>query len=76
MGETLKRRQEPSNEVGKNAAAIIRSHPWEEKTIVGHVPQNISKTCLVFLKVPNTSVEVQVVVKRLNSGGGGLFQKL
>ena len=35
-----------------------------------------SKTCSMFLKVPNTSVEIQVVVKRLNRGGGGLFQKL
>ena len=43
---------------------------WEKKTIIGHVPQNISKTCSMFLKVPNTSIEVQVVGKRLNRGGG------
>ena len=70
MGETLKCRQEPTNEVNKNAVAIIRSDSWKKETIVGHVPQNISKTCSMFLKVLNTSIEVQVVGKRLNRGGG------
>ena len=69
MGETLKCRQEPSKEVDKNAVAIIRFDSWEKKTIAGHVPQNISKTCPMILKVPNTSIEVQVVGKRLNRGG-------
>ena len=54
----------------KNAVAIIRSDSWEKEIVVGHVPQNISKTCSMFLKVPNTSIEVQDVGKRLNSGGG------
>ena len=69
-GETLKCRQETSNEVDKNAVAIIRSDSWEKETIVGHVPQYISKTCLMFLKVSNISIEVQAVGKRLNRGGG------
>ena len=68
MGETLKCWQVPSNEVDKNAVAVIRSDSWEKETIVRHVPQNISKTCSMFLKVPNTSIEVQVVGKRLNRG--------
>ena len=38
--------------------------------IVGHVSQNISKTCSMFLKVRNPSIEVQVVGKKLNCGGG------
>ena len=42
----------------------------EKKTIVGHVPQNISKTCSMFLKVPNISIKVQILGKRLNHGGG------
>ena len=66
----MKCKQEPSNEVDKNAVAIIRSDSWRKETIVGHVPQNISKTDSMFLKVSNTSIEVQVVVKRLNSGEG------
>ena len=68
-GRNVEMRQEPSNVVDKNAIAIIRSDSWEKETIVGHVPQNISKTCLMFLKVPNTLTEVQVVGKRLNRGG-------
>ena len=70
VGKTLKCRQEPSNKVDKNAVAIIRSGLWEKETIVGHVPQNFSKTCSMFLKFPNTSIEFQVVGKRLNHGGG------
>ena len=54
VGEMLKYRQEPLNKMDKNAVAIIRSDSWEKETIVGHVPQNISKTCSMFLKVPNT----------------------
>ena len=68
VGETLKCRQEPSNEVDKNAIAFIRSELWEKESIIGHIPQNISRTCSMFLKVPNTSIEVQVVGKRLNRG--------
>ena len=70
VGETLKCRQEPWNEVDKNAVAIIRSDSREKEIIVEHVPQNISKTCSTFLKVPNTSIEVEVVGKRLNCRGG------
>ena len=54
----------------KNAVAIIRSDSWEKGTIVGHVLQNISQTCSMFLKVPHTSIEFQVVGKRLNRRGG------
>ena len=54
----------------KNTVAIIRSDSREKEIIFGYVPQNISKTCSMFLKVPNTSIEVQVVGKRLNRGGG------
>ena len=61
VGEMLKYRQEPLNKMDKNAVAIIRSDSWEKETIVGHVPQNISKTCSMFLNVPNTLIEVQVV---------------
>ena len=70
VGETLKCWQKPFNEVDKNVAIIIRSDSWDKETIVGHVPQNISKTCSMFLKVPNASIEVQAVGKRFNHGGG------
>ena len=71
VGKTLKFRQEPSNNMDKNAVVIIRSGSWEKETIVGHVPRIFSKTCSMFLKVPNALIEFQVVVsKRLNHGGG------
>ena len=72
----MKCRQEPSNEVDKNAVAIINSDFWEEETIVRHVPQNISKTCSLILKVPNNSTYVQVVVKKLNRGGATVLKFL
>ena len=68
VGETLKCRQESSNDVDKNAVAIIISDSWEKKNIIGHVPQNISKIWSMFLKVLNTSIEVQVVGNKLNRG--------
>ena len=38
-------------------------------SIVEHVSQNMSKICLLFLKVPNTSIiTVQVSGTRLNHG--------
>ena len=70
VGETLKCRQESSHELDKNAAAIITSYSWEKEAIVGYIPQNISKTCSMFLKVLNASIQVQVVGKRLNRGEG------
>ena len=58
------------NEVDKNAVAIMKTDSLLEETIVGHVPQNISNLCSIFLKIPNTSIEVEVVGKRMNRGGG------
>ena len=69
VGETLKCRQEPSNEVDKNAAAIIRSDSWKKENIVWHVSQSISKTFSMFLKAPNTLIEGQVEGKPLIRGG-------
>ena len=43
VGETFKRGQEPSDEVDKNAVAIIRSDSREKETTVGHVPQTFTK---------------------------------
>ena len=70
VGEMLKCMHEPSNEVDKNAIAIIRTDSLRKESIVGHMPQNISKICMLFLKVPNTSITTKVVGKRLNRGGG------
>ena len=45
----------------KYAVAVIRKESWENESIVGHVPENISKC---------TVIEVQVVGKRVNRGAG------
>ena len=66
----LKCRREPSNEVDKNAVALIKTDSLGVKVIVGHVPWNVSNFFSMFLKVPNTSIEVEVVGKRVNRGGG------
>ena len=54
VGEILQCRHEPSNEVDENAIAIIRTDSLQKESVFGHVPQNISKLCILFLKVPNT----------------------
>ena len=54
VGKILKCRHEPSNEVDENAIAIIRTDSLQKESVFGHVPQNISKLCILFLKVPNT----------------------
>ena len=65
VGETLKCRQEPSNEVvDENAVTIIRSEPRGKETIVVQVLQNISKTCQCFRK----SVTLQLKSKLQGRG--------
>ena len=64
----MNKKQEPSNEVDKYAVGIIRKDSWESESIVGHVPENISKCCSIFLSIPNSAIEVQVVGKRVNRG--------
>ena len=39
------------------------------KEWAGHIPQNISKFSSMFLMIPFSSFEVEVVGKRLNCGG-------
>ena len=48
----------------------MRSDSMGKEFIVGHIPKNISKTSSMFLTVPYTSIEAEVVGKRLNRGGG------
>ena len=54
----------------KYAVAIVRKDSWENESIVGHVQENIPKYCSMFLTILNTSIEVQVVGKIVNRGGG------
>ena len=34
------------------------------------MPQNVSKMCMLFLKVPNTLITAEVIRERINRGGG------
>ena len=46
---------------------IMQSNSLDKKSVVGHIPQ---KFCSTFLMIPFTLIEVQVVDKSLNRGGG------
>ena len=70
IGETLKCRREPADEVGKHAFEIMRSNSQGKESVVGHIPQNISKFSNMSLMILFTSIEVEVVGKRLNRRGG------
>ena len=49
IGEILKCKQEPTNEVDKDAVAIMRSNSLGKESVVGHIPQ-------IFLDVPHDPV--------------------
>ena len=69
-GEILNCKREPWNKVGKYAVDIIRKDSWENESTVKHVQKNISKCCSMFLTIPNTAIEVQLVGRRVNRWGG------
>ena len=70
IGMILKCKREPTNEVDKHAVAIMRSNSLAKESVVGHIPENVSKFSLMFLMTLFTSIEVEVVGKNLNHGGG------
>ena len=69
IGEILNCKRERANKVDKNAVAIIPSNLLGMESVVGHIPRNIPKFSAMFLRIPFTSVEVEVVGKMLNRGG-------
>ena len=46
---------------------IMQSNSLDKESVVGHIPQKFSS---MFLVIPFTSIEVQVVDKSLNRGSG------
>ena len=50
IGESLLCKHEPDNIVDKNAEAIIQTDSMGKDRVVGHLPENISKTMYLFLK--------------------------
>ena len=45
------------------------SNSLGKESVVGHIPQNISKFSSIFLMILFTSVELEIVGKRLNRKG-------
>ena len=70
IGEILKCKCEPTNEVNKHAVAIMCSDSLGKESVVGHIPHNISKFSSMFLTIPSTAIEVEVLGKRVNRGSG------
>ena len=52
VGECLKCRKEPTNEMDKTAVAVIRINSYSEDVVAGHVPKNMSKIVFMFLSLP------------------------
>ena len=67
VGECLKSRKVPSNEMDKTAVAVIRINSYSEEVVVGPVPKNMSK---MFLFLPHCAFDIFVTGKRINRGGG------
>ena len=70
IGEILKYKREPTNEVDKYVVAIMCSDSLGKESVVGHIPHNISKFSSMFLTIPSIAIEVEVLGKRVNSGSG------
>ena len=70
VGECLKSRKEPTNEMDKTAVAVIPINSFSEEVVVGHVPKNISKIVFMFLSLPHCALDIFVTAKRINRGGG------
>ena len=68
IGEILKCKREPTNEVEKHAVAIMCSDSLGKESVVGHIPHN--KFSSMFLTIPSTAIEVEVLGKRINRGSG------
>ena len=70
IGEILKCKREPTNEVDKHAVAIMCSDALGKESVAGHIPHNISKFSSMILTIPSTAIEVEVLDKRVNRGSG------
>ena len=70
VGECLKSRKEPTNELDKTAVAMTRINSYSEEVVVGHVPKNISKIVFMFLSLPHCALDIFVTRRRVNHGGG------
>ena len=72
IGEAIRHigKREPANGMDKHAVIIMQSNSLGKQSVIRHIPQSISKFSTMFLMILFTSIEVEVVGKRLNCGGG------
>ena len=70
VGECLKSRKKPTNEMDKNTVAVIRINSYSEEVVLGHVPKNMSKIVFMFLSLPHCALDIFVIGKRINRGSG------
>ena len=70
VGECLKSRKEPTNQMDKTTAAVIPINSYSEEVVVGHLPKNISKIVFMFHSLPHCALDIFVTGKRINRGGG------
>ena len=61
IGEILNCKRESPNDVEKYPVSIMRSSSLGKESVVGQIPQNISKFSSMFLMIPFTFIEVEVV---------------
>ena len=65
VGECLKSRKEPTNEMDKTAAAVISTSSSSEEVVVGQVPKIMSKIVFMFLSLPLCTLDIFVTGKRI-----------
>ena len=51
VGECLKSRKEPTNEMDKTAAAMFSINSYIEELVVGDVPKIMSKTVCIYVPI-------------------------
>ena len=70
LSECLKCVKESTNEVDKDAVAVVRRNSLIKEVVVGHVPKFISMIVSMFLSLPGCTLSTEVTGKRVNRGAG------
>ena len=70
LGECLKCVKEPTNEVDRHAATVVRINSLSKEVAVPHVPKFISMIVSMFLSLPGCNLSIEVTGKRVNCGAG------
>ena len=66
FGESLRCRNDVENEHNVDAAAIEKESSYGQPKLIGHLSLLYSKVISMFLTLPNTPVQSQVVAEIIN----------